>query len=137
MNPYMELPLLHQRFHNDNGRGSGSDLRAADVTSEAISIQAYRLIDRIEGWAGRLVQSYRLWRRTRLAVQDLARLDDRMLKDIGIDRSEIRSVVLEKVRADSQANDDQPVRVDRLISLPRRLPKAANTNRPPSHLESA
>ncbi len=137
MNPYMELPLIHQRFHNGYGRGLGSDLTAASATSQAISILAYRLIDGIEGWAGRLAESYRLRRRSSLAVQDLSSLDDRMLKDIGIDRSEIRSVVHETLRAESQVDDFPPVRVDRVVSLPRHLREAANDNGRARYLESA
>ena len=33
------------------------------------------------------------WRRVRRAIQEVARLDDRMLKDIGIHRSEIERAV--------------------------------------------
>ena len=38
-------------------------------------------------------RSYRVWRNQQLAVAALRRLDNRMLKDLGIDRSEITSVV--------------------------------------------
>jgi uncharacterized protein YjiS (DUF1127 family) len=137
MNPYMELPLIHQRFRNDYGRGLGTDLAAANATSEAISVLAYRLIDGIEGLAGRLAEGYRVRRRARLAVQDLSSLDDRMLKDIGIDRSEISSVVHETLRAESQADGAPAVRVDRVVSLPRHLRKAANDNSRVRYLESA
>ena len=137
MNPYMELPLIHQRFRNDNHRGLGADLAAISATSQAISELAYRLIDGIEGLAGRFVESYRLRRRARRAISDLSALDERMLKDIGIDRSEIRSVVHEKLRAESQADGAPPVRVDRVVSQPRRLRRAANDNGRARHLESA
>ena len=40
-----------------------------------------------------LVRSYASWRKYRVAVHQLAALDDRSLRDIGISRSQIRGAV--------------------------------------------
>jgi uncharacterized protein YjiS (DUF1127 family) len=54
---------------------------------------------RAAGWKGLLTSAgewrsaLAAWRRKRRAEHELAQLDDRMLRDIGIDRSEIRRVV--------------------------------------------
>jgi len=142
MNPYMELPLLHQRFHSDyrqrlvpEARGIGSV--PANALSGVISAQAYRVIQGIEGWLARAGEYIHQRRRTRHAVQELSSLDDRMLKDVGIHSSEIRSVVLERLRAESETSTAPAVRVDRLVSLPRRPSKAVNDNSPAQHRESA
>jgi uncharacterized protein YjiS (DUF1127 family) len=44
-------------------------------------------------WGRRTVAGLLAWRRDRAAARALRRLDDRLLKDIGIARSEIASVV--------------------------------------------
>jgi uncharacterized protein YjiS (DUF1127 family) len=44
-------------------------------------------------WGRRMAVSLVAWRRNRAAAKALGRLDDRALKDIGIDRTEIASVV--------------------------------------------
>ena len=51
----------------------------------------------LAGKAGTILNSWLVaaarWRRVRRAIQEVARLDDRMLKDIGIHRSEIERAV--------------------------------------------
>ena len=41
-----------------------------------------------------LIRSFAAWRRYRAAVQQLASLDDRALRDIGLNRTQIRRAVL-------------------------------------------
>lgn len=40
-----------------------------------------------------LIRAYAAWRRQRLAIQQLSELDERTLRDLGINRTQIRSVV--------------------------------------------
>jgi uncharacterized protein YjiS (DUF1127 family) len=48
-----------------------------------------RIIEGLSFWW----RTYTVWRNRQLAVNALRKLDDHMLRDIGIDRSEIESVV--------------------------------------------
>ena len=60
----------------------------------------------IETGVSRLVEWFRATRRRRAAIGELSALSDRMLKDIGLHRGEIRSVVHEMTRA--AAPSDSP-----------------------------
>ena len=55
------------------------------------------------------VEALRLWRQRRAAVRELSRLSDHTLKDIGLHRGEIRSVVDEMTRAAAPAQRTTPV----------------------------
>jgi uncharacterized protein YjiS (DUF1127 family) len=54
---------------------------------------ARSLASRPAAMAGRWASGYAVWREHRRAVRELAAFDDRMLKDIGVNRSEIETVV--------------------------------------------
>jgi len=45
-------------------------------------------------YLARLMQGFAAWRRYRTAVHQLADLDDRALRDIGLNRAQIRSAAL-------------------------------------------
>jgi uncharacterized protein YjiS (DUF1127 family) len=61
------------------GRGAGRIIRV--------------LVDRAAAIAGERWQAYAAWRERRAAVKELAALDDRTLRDLGLTRSEIEYVV--------------------------------------------
>ena len=50
-------------------------------------------------WIGRVIEDIRDWQRYRSAVRELSLLDDARLKDIGIVRGEIRTVVRQAMQA--------------------------------------
>jgi len=62
----------------------------------------------IETGVSRLVEEFRAWHRRRAAVRELRALSDHTLKDIGLHRSEIRSVVHEMTRAAESAKGPVP-----------------------------
>ena len=70
-------------------------------------------------WFTKQWRAFQAWRRRRQAIDALRTLDDRTLKDIGIDRSEIRSVVIEHqaIGNPSPAVPDRPA--EWAVNLPR------------------
>ena len=126
MNPYMELPKLNTPRHVS---------RADDSLDHVISIAAFRAINAVETVFSRWLERRRLNRRRSGAIADLSRLDDRVLKDIGIDRSEIRSVVDETLRVEAAREQGQAPAHDRVLRGRAPARKAANDDR--SAAESA
>lgn len=49
-------------------------------------------------WIASLVSAFKAWARYRSTVRELSMLDNRMLQDIGLDRSEIESRAWQSVR---------------------------------------
>ena len=72
----------------------------------------------IEIGVSRLVEGFRAARRRRAAIGELSALSDDTLKDIGLHRSEIRSVVHEMTRAAAPAQRQTPVSRRRARRLP-------------------
>ncbi|MDH3474203.1 MAG: DUF1127 domain-containing protein [Rhodospirillales bacterium] len=119
MNPYMELPKLNAPRHVS---------RADDSLDQVISIAAFRAIEAIETLFSRWLERRRFNRRRRGAIADLSRLDDRLLKDIGIDRSEIRSVVEETLQVEAAREQGYAPVHDRILRGRASSQAAANDN---------
>ena len=49
--------------------------------------------DVLTGWIGAGLRVLRRWRAEKAAVAELARLDDRALRDIGVERHELRAIL--------------------------------------------
>ena len=43
-------------------------------------------------WTAALARAFQVWRRYRACVRELVRLDDRLLADVGLTRSDIQAV---------------------------------------------
>ena len=77
--------------------------RAQDERAVALSRAGYQAVIAVEGAAGllwratraglrRAVDGYTRWNSRRLTVQALSRLDDRMLRDIGVDPGSLEAL---------------------------------------------
>ncbi len=84
MNPYTILPSLNKPAANG-------------PIDDAISVYAYKAVTAIAESVTNAVGAVRAWNARNAAVRELSRLDDHMLKDIGIHRGESRAVVNERL----------------------------------------
>ncbi len=80
MNPYMILPRSNKPVVNG-------------PVDEAISVTTYKAVNAVAELVENTIDAVRMWRQRRAAIAELSRLNDHLLKDIGIDRNEIRAVV--------------------------------------------
>ncbi len=80
MNPYTILPRLNKPAANG-------------PIDDAISVYAYKAVTAVAESVANAVGAVRAWRARNAAIGELSRLNDHLLKDIGIHRSEIRAVV--------------------------------------------
>ncbi len=80
MNPYTILPGLNKPVANG-------------PIDDAISVYAYKALNAVAESVANAVGAVRTWHARNAAIGELSRLNDHLLKDIGIDRSEIRAVV--------------------------------------------
>ncbi len=81
MNPYTILPRLNKPAAND-------------PVDDAISVYAYKAVNALAEWVANTVGAVRAWHTRHAAIDELSRLNDHLLNDIGIDRSETRAVVI-------------------------------------------
>ena len=79
-------PYIHATESKASRRVAGSNI---------LSVVGYRIIATIGDSIDRRVDAFRRWRERRTTVAALSALDDRMLKDIGVRRDDIYSVVEE------------------------------------------
>ena len=126
MNPHTQLPRLNRRIDGDRNRGIPTLVRRvlADIGG-GVSLQA------LESRVSRLRQALSVWRRRRAAVRELRVLSDHMLKDIGLHRGEIHSVVEELLGHESPSRVKTTRPAERTFSATPRNARheAVNDNR--------
>ena len=80
MNPYTILPRSNKPAANG-------------PVDDAISVYAHKAVSVVAKSVANAVGAVRTWNARNAAIRDLSRLNDHLLKDIGIHRGEIRAVV--------------------------------------------
>ncbi len=112
MNPYMILPRLNEPAANG-------------PVDDAISVYAYKAVNSVAESVANAVGAVRAWRARNAAIGELSRLNDHLLKDIGIDRSEIRTAV-DRMLRQPPAREHRPA--VHVVTAADRARPAANDN---------
>ena len=124
MNPYAELFRIQRPRNGSDGSGPGF---GADPLAETLSRAAFRAIEAVEAAVRALIERLRADRRRRLTIRELSALNDHNLRDIGLQRSQIRSVAhaLAAGEVPSRGADDLGIH---LLAPPGRPRRAATDN---------
>ena len=115
MNPYTLFPLTAQR--------------ASAITGpivEELTVAVYKAIDAVANFAGAIAGAITKWHKRNKAIRELSALSDRLLKDIGISRGEIRAVVDAMLTAPEPRRAARPRLVAAHSSVPSAHPAPAN-----------
>jgi uncharacterized protein YjiS (DUF1127 family) len=103
-------PNLEQGFGPVDGKAVDEAIaRARRLRAEAFAEHASRAGRAVAGWLGWLIGAARPMRRRRADTRALMRLDDRLLADIGLRRSDIKAAIYGDVPL-GVARQEQPER---------------------------
>jgi len=95
MNAYTDA-LVRTLFPRSSGRseaaGGSRVALASDGLDQSISVAAYRAVSAVSQVAARAGETLHRWQHRRATMHELSRLDDRLLRDIGLSRGDIRDV---------------------------------------------
>ena len=123
MNPYAQFPFIDQASYASRQAAAKGQPVAPDPWINGFT---YRAVDFLWHAGRRLVAAHRAYRQRRQAIDQLSGLDDGTLKDIGLHRSEIRSVVEEGLVREGAVDADNPAgapdRIVRFVRPDRREP---------------
>ncbi len=102
MNPCYELPNLGNSFQQAHADRPERPERPGHQIDGIPSIGALRLVNGLESAVRRSVGGISRWRQRRIAIRELQALSDHHLTDIGLDRSQIVSMVEEIIETGGQ-----------------------------------
>lgn len=93
--------------------GASQEMRITGANNRLdlnLAVGAYRAVETVYTIFGRVGQSLRLWKARRKTFESLSRLDDRLLRDIGLRRDQLPAFIeqLATQRTASIASDPRP-----------------------------